>query len=73
MFLLFPLMVYGFAISYDENNDTEEITLSIALLCSMYMLLNRGYSMFPRIAMLLANIPILIHYINYTKQFSTIS
>lgn len=69
--LLFPLMVYGFAISYDESNDTEEISLSIALLCSMYILLNRGYSMFPRIAMLLANIPILIHYIKH-KHFTGI-
>lgn len=63
IFLLFPLMVYGFAISYED--DTEDIALSIALLCSMYMLLNRGYSMFPRIAMLLANIPIIIHYIKH--------
>lgn len=70
--LLFPLMVYGFAISYEDSTDTEDITLSIALLCSMYILLNRGYSMFPRIAMLLANIPIIIHYIKH-KHYTGIA
>ena len=60
--LLFPLMVYGFYIASEDDNS-QEVTLKIALLCSMYIILEMGYNMFPRVAVLASNIPILLYYI----------
>lgn len=60
--VLFPLMVYGFYVASEDDN-TQEVTLKIALLCSMYIILEMGYNMSPRIAVLASNIPILLYYI----------
>jgi hypothetical protein len=55
-------MVYGFYVASEDDN-TQEVTLKIALLCSMYIILEMGYNMSPRIAVLASNIPILLYYI----------
>ena len=62
IYLLFPLAMYFFYIAHNNRIEAEEnnIFLCLALFSSMYLLNLQSTCNFPRMALLLSNIPIII-------------
>lgn len=68
--ILFPLLVYFVFLGYNENNDKtqDELMFKLSLFTSAYMIIMKGEFLFPRIAFMSLNIPILIFYIKEYKK-----
>lgn len=65
IFLLFPIMIYLFYIAYNKNIEKEEnkLFLIFSLFSSIYLILGKTLIHYPRIALYMANIAIIIAYL----------
>ena len=65
IYLLFPISMYYFYIAYNKKIESKEndLLLCFVLFSSMYLIIFYGATGFPRTALLLANIPIILAYI----------
>ncbi len=65
IYLLFPISMYYFYIAYNKKIESKEnnLLLCFALFSSMYLIIFRGETSFPRTALLLSNIPIILAYV----------
>ena len=68
--ILFPLLVFFVFLGYNQNNDKaqDELMFKLSLFTSAYMIIMKGEFLFPRIAFMSLNIPILIFYIKGYKK-----
>ncbi|HHW69596.1 MAG TPA: hypothetical protein GX747_04585, partial [Tenericutes bacterium] len=65
IFIMFPLLVYLFYITYTYNVDKKEnnLFLDLALLTSFYLVISFGYDFSYKLPFIIYNIPLVIAYI----------
>lgn len=68
--LLFPILVYFCYVGYNsENTEMEDdLMFSLAIYTASYMILTRANMLFPKIALLFINVPILIFYLKNKEK-----
>ena len=69
IYFLFPILIYYFYIAYNKKFDNRENNLifGFALYSSLFLIIFKGSSDFPRTALLMGNIPIILAYIKNRK------